>query len=80
MQKEHEKSRLLFHIFQGVIILIVKPNLISENGPGQVLEVDLVHDSRPRRNNQQIGEGFRAPFEEVESLLVSLEFHRLVVG
>ena len=41
--------------------------------PRQVLEVDLVHDARPRRHDLEVAEGLLAPAEERVALAVALE-------
>jgi hypothetical protein len=49
-----------------------------EDNTSEVLEVDLMDDTRTGRDNLEVVEGFRSPFQELEALSVSLEFHLFV--
>jgi len=44
----------------------------------EVLEVDLMDDTRTRGNNLEVVEGLGSPLQELEALLVSFEFHLFV--
>ncbi len=45
-----------------------------EHHPGEVLQVDLVHDTRVGRYHAKIREGLLAPFQKAVALLVALVF------
>lgn len=44
----------------------------------EVLQVDLMDDTRARRDNLEVVEGLGSPLQELEALSVSLEFHLFV--
>jgi hypothetical protein len=44
----------------------------------EVLEVDLMDDTRTGRDNLEVVEGLGSPLQELEALSVSLEFHLFV--
>ena len=51
------------------------PALVAEDDARQVLQVDLVHDPRPRRHDAEVVEGALAPAQEGVALLVAPVLH-----
>ena len=48
-------------------------DLAGHNGPGEVLDVDLVDDARARRDNLEVIEGALTPTKELVAFAVALE-------
>ena len=56
----------------------VKHALVVEDNTSQVLQIDLVNDSRARRHDPKVVKGVRSPLQELESFVVTLELHLLI--
>mmetsp|Transcript_413 Transcript_413/g.467 ORF Transcript_413/g.467 Transcript_413/m.467 type:complete len:363 (-) Transcript_413:119-1207(-) len=52
---------------------------VIENNSGKIFQVDLMDDTRSGRNDQEVIESVLAPFQEFESLIVSIEFDFFVL-
>lgn len=53
--------------------------LISKHHASQVLQIHLVNDARPRRNNQEVLKGSGAPLQKLKSLKVPLKLDFLIL-
>jgi hypothetical protein len=59
--------------------IVVEETIAIKDDASEVLKVDLMDNTRAWRNNLEVVEGFRAPFEELETLSVSVELDDLVL-
>ncbi len=53
---------------------------VGPDGLGEILEIDLVADTRPRRDDPEVVEGTLAPTQELVALAVALELELDVLG
>lgn len=54
----------------------VEVAIMVKHHSGQVLQVDLVNDPRPRRNDSHIPEGFRAPLGVIDNIFKELKTNK----
>jgi hypothetical protein len=59
--------------------IVVEEAFVIEDNTGKIFEIYLMDNTRSRRNDLEVVESLRTPFQELESFSVTIEFDDLVL-